>query len=155
MTTGRPPAENQQGQLADACRPSRKRTLASVLVACYLLGQLGLPLIVVARPGHTWRDFSWDMFSHRLSCSKLDAVARPRGGTWGTVQLSRDFSSWAQVSRVLVPARLEAYARYLCRILRTELGRDAELHFIAECHEDRQGPTFHMADEKRDYCAGN
>lgn len=155
MTAVERSAADEHGQVADSCRPSRKRALASALVACYLLAQLGLPLIVVARPGPTWRDFSWDMFSHRLSCSKLDAIARPRGGVWGSVPMGRDFRSWAQVSRVLVPARLEAYARYLCRTLRTELRRDVELHFIAECREDRRGPTLHMVDEARNYCAGH
>jgi len=131
---------------------SRKHVLASALIACYLAVQLALPLFVVARPGPTWRDFSWDMFSRSVRCGKVDAVARtPRGA--GSVRLSEDFGSWAQLNRVLLPGRLEAYAAHLCPILQRELGAPVELPFVAECHDDRRGPTLDLVDSRRDYCA--
>ena len=94
------------------------------------------------------------MFSHGLSCSKLDALARPARGTWTSVRLDLDFASWAQLSRVLLPARLEGYARHLCAQLKTETGREVELRFIAECRDDRNGPVLSIVDAQRNYCAG-
>src|SRR5438552_1788662 len=93
------------------------------------------------RPGPTWRDFSWDMFSHGLSCEKLDAIAQTPHGVLGSVRLDLDFASMSQVSRVLLPGRLEAYASGLCAKLRSEAGEPVQLRFIASCRDDRDAPT--------------
>jgi hypothetical protein len=94
------------------------------------------------------------MFSHALRCSRFDAVARPKDGAWQSVRLDADFQSWAQVSRVLVPSRLEAYASWLCGRLRAESGGPVELRFVAACRDDREGPALDLVDPERDYCAG-
>src|SRR5258708_29674286 len=91
-----------------------KSTITCVLAGCYLLIQLVAPPVVMARPAPRSTDFSWDMFSHGLTCSRFDVVARAQGGSWGGVRLDLDFGSWAQVSRVLLAPRLERYASYLC-----------------------------------------
>jgi hypothetical protein len=131
--------------------PGRQR-LASVLAACYLLLQIALPLILLARPGRRPADFSWDMFSHRLSCSKIEARANVPGGRSGSVRLDLDFTSWAQASRVFFPGRIEDYGRYLCEQLRIGEGRSVELHFLVECRDDRHGPLRPVVDPNRDYC---
>ena len=104
--------------------PNVARTLTSVLAAGYLVVQLLLPLVVAARPGSAAHDFSWDMFSYHLTCAKVAAAARPRGGDWEPVRLQSDFSNWMQLSRVLVPGRLDAYAARVCQRLRAERRRD-------------------------------
>ena len=93
------------------------------------------------------------MFSHGLTCSRFDAVARAGGGAWGSVRLDLDFGSWAQVSRVLPAPRLESYASYLCAKLREEEDGPVELRFIAECRDSRSGPTISMVDPTRNYCS--
>jgi hypothetical protein len=124
----------------------------SACAGAYLLVQVALPLLILRRPGHPSRDFSWDMFSHYLSCTRLDARARVHGGPLRGVRLDADFGSWSQLSRVLADGRLEAYAQHLCRTLRSELAAPVELYFIAECRQDRRGPAKSVVDPERDYC---
>jgi hypothetical protein len=132
--------------------PGRK--WKSALAAFYLFVQLLLPLTLLTTPGLVVRDFAWDMFSHGLSCSKLDCIATARGGLPGSVRLDRDFGSLAQLIRVLLPGRLEGYARYLCRRLEAEAHSPVELHFIAECRDGRQEAARNLVDPARDYCLG-
>ena len=129
--------------------------IAGAVIAVHLAVQVVLPFAILARPGSRPRDFSWDMFSHRLSCSKLEVVARTKGGPWEGVRLDLDFVNWAQLSRVLLPGRLEAYCLDLCRKLKEEEHSSIELRLITECREDRDGPSFPVADPARDYCLGS
>jgi hypothetical protein len=128
-----------------------QRRLLVALAASYLGLQIALPLWVATRPGFAVRDFSWDMFSHRLSCEKLELRARVPAGPWFSVPLHTDFGSWAQLARVLEAHRLAAYARYRCDRLKIALRSDVELHILATCREDASEPTT-IADPGRDYC---
>jgi hypothetical protein len=127
--------------------------VTSLLAASFLLVQAAVPLILLARPAPRSTDFSWDMFSHSLSCTRVEARARPQGGEWGGVRLDLDFENWAQFVRVLVPARLDAYASHLCETLRSEMQRPVELRFVIECRDDRSGSTVSLVDPTRDYCS--
>ncbi len=138
---------------AESDRRTRRPAFIAAAAGCYVLAQLTVPLFVLLRPGPTWRDFSWDMFSHGLHCSKLDAIASTPKGPLGSVRLDLDFSSLAQVRRVLVPGRLEAYAAGLCAKLSEEQGQPVELRFIALCQDDRDAPAAPLVDPHRDYCA--
>jgi hypothetical protein len=126
--------------------------LVLALAAAYLGVQLLLPLFVAARPGFAPRDFSWDMFSHRLSCAQLELRARVNGGDWFAVPLHEDFGSWGQLARVLVPERLTPYTRHVCAKLRTAHAGRVELHVLTRCREDVSGWT-QLTDPQRDYCA--
>ncbi len=127
--------------------------MTSLLAGSFLLVQAVLPLILLARPAPRSTDFSWDMFSHSLSCSRLEARARPRGGAWGDVRLDLDFEGWSQFVRVLLPPRLEAYASHLCETMRSELERPVEVRFVVECRDDRNVAAVSLVDPTRDYCS--
>jgi hypothetical protein len=134
--------------------PAACGRITSLLAGFYLSIQLVAPLILLARPAPRSTDFAWDMFSHALSCSRFDVMARVQGRTWASVRVDLDFVNWAQLTRVLtVPSRLERYAAYLCRKLREEERAPVELRFIAECRDDRTAPTTSLIDAARDYCA--
>lgn len=126
----------------------------SGLALGYVICQVVLPLIVIVRPGLTSRDFSWDMFSHRLSCSKFEAVTNARDESWARFRLEVDFSSWAQLSRVFPPDRLQRYANSVCRRLRVaEPGAPVQLYFVSACRSDRGDPELPLVDPQRDYCS--
>ena len=147
------PTDENAARPADSEHLARRRAFVAAAAGCYVLVQLTLPLFVLLRPGPTWRDFSWDMFSHGLHCSKLDALASTPKGALGSVRLDLDFSSLAQLRRVLVPGRLETYAAGLCAKLREEQGQPVQLRFIALCQDDRNAPSAPLVDPQRDYCA--
>jgi hypothetical protein len=125
----------------------------SALAASYLIAQLIVPVVVIARHESTERDFAWDMFSSQLSCKKLNALVKPQGGEWGSVRLDLDFSSWAQLRRALSPMRFEAYTKQLCQTLRAEHGRSVELYVQSECRNDRDQQPFAIVDPQRDFCS--
>ena len=130
------------------------RTWVTAVGAAYVLGQLLLPAVIAARPGRVARDFSWDMFSHHLSCRRLEGRVRVHEGAWEPVSFADDFATYAQLTRVLVPGRVELYAHYLCDRLRRRRGRSVELNIITECHTDRDGPWTPLIDPAKNYCAG-
>jgi hypothetical protein len=125
----------------------------SGLAAAFLLVQLAVPLAVIASRSGTDRDFAWDMFSSQLRCEKLDALVKPQGKLWGSLRWDVDFSSWAQLRRVLSPARFERYAQRLCQALRAEHGSPVELYVQSECRNDRDQAPFAILDPHRDFCS--
>jgi hypothetical protein len=131
------------------------RTWVTAVGAAYVLWQLLLPAVIAARPGRAGRDFSWDMFSHHLSCRRLEGRARVPEGAWEMVSFADDFATYAQLTRVLVPGRAELYAHHLCDRLRRQLGRAVELNIITECHADRDGPWTPLIDPAKNYCVGS
>lgn len=120
----------------------------------FVLLQLLIPLGVLSRGQLSSRDFAWDMFSYQLTCQELQVVVREAGGEWESVRLDVDFSSWAQLRRLLSEARFRAYARRLCGALRAERGVAVELHLWSRCSTDRAGASFALLDPARDFCAG-
>jgi hypothetical protein len=137
---------------SDAARGRLIASAISWLAALYLCVQLLVPLIVIVRAGSAARDFSWDMFSSGLTCEKFNAVVKPDGGEWGSVRLDLDFASWAQLRRVLSPARFATYTQRLCQTLREEHGRPVQLYVLSACRADRDQPLFAVVDPKRDFC---
>jgi hypothetical protein len=124
-----------------------------VLSAAFALVQTTLPIVVWVRGGSGPRDFSWDMFSHYLECRRFEAQAeRSTDGAAVDVQLGRDFTSWAQLSRMLVPGRLESYAVRLCAQLRSEARDDVRLRWLTECRSARGAEWTPVLDSTRDYC---
>ncbi|MFT3926848.1 MAG: hypothetical protein QM778_30160 [Myxococcales bacterium] len=123
------------------------------LVLTFLLLQLALPAIVLSRNGVTGHDFSWDMFSHHLSCAQVEAYGSMPSGARFEVTLGNDFPNWAQLSRVLTPERFAQYATtWLCPRLRERHGSPVALHVATRCREQRKGPWFALLDERRDFC---
>jgi hypothetical protein len=118
-----------------------------------VLVQLLIPLVVIARSEANSRDFSWDMFSYQLSCEQLSVVMRVRGGEWENVRLDRDFSSWAQLRRLLSEDRFAAYAQGLCEALQEQRGAPVELHVWSRCSGDRAGEPFAVLNADRDFCS--
>lgn len=124
------------------------RLIGAWLAALLLALQLIVPLCVIARDELSSRDFSWDMFSYHLSCQSLDVRARLQGQPWSSAPLARDFSSWAQLRRVLSEKRFSAYAEQLCR----EYGPGAELRIDSHCKSDRDSEPFAILDPNQDFC---
>lgn len=130
------------------------RTWVTALGAGYVLWQLLLPAVIAVRPGRAGRDFSWDMFSHHLSCRRLEGSLRGPDGSRESVSLTDDFATYAQLTRVLVPGRVEHYAHRLCQRLQEQRGRAVELNIISECQTDRDGPWVPLLDPAKNYCLG-
>jgi hypothetical protein len=93
------------------------------------------------------------MFSHYLECRRFEGHAEgARTGASLDVDLGRDFSSWAQLSRLLVPGRLETYASSQCAELRTRAKEPVRLYWYTECRSARGAKFAPVVDASRDYC---
>ena len=131
----------------------RRDRFVSVAILGYLAVQVLVPLWLVSRgPLDAPSDFSWDMFSHRLACQKIAGVGRLPSGQRFELSLAEHFKSWASLRRVLYPARLEGFARFLCADLVEQYGANVELRLRIECTTDFAGETVRLADPKRNYC---
>lgn len=134
-------------------KPSLRGTVTAWSAGLFVLLQLSVPLLIMARADVSSRDFSWDMFSYQLSCDQLAVIVRVGSGDWESVPLDRDLSSWAQLRRLLSPTRFPAYARKLCSDMARERGGPVQLHVWSRCQSDRDGASFSILDPDRNYCA--
>lgn len=121
----------------------------------YLGFQVIAPLWLKVQPvAETSGDFSWDMFSHRASCSELSAVATLPNGSVKPLKLERAFQS-AELRRLLYRPRLEQFAKFVCDGLSERYGARVALSLKVQCRHERDGALVALTDPARNYCSGS
>jgi hypothetical protein len=124
-----------------------------VLASGFALVQAVLPVVIWATAGSGPRDFSWDMFSHYLQCRRFEVRAQvARTGAPVVVDLGHDFTSWAQLSRLLAPGRMQVYAQSLCARLQGEAHEQLRLSVLTECRSAHNADWAPVLDSDSDYC---
>jgi len=132
----------------------RRQSLVAAFALAYFAVQLTVPLVTaLEHTSESPSDFSWDMFSYRVSCPTLVAGAVPDGERPQRIALDDLFARSAQLRRVLYPERIEALARYLCPKLQRDHSGHVQLRLWIECQFGPDEPPTPMTDRNRDYCA--
>jgi hypothetical protein len=130
-----------------------KKNRLALLVALYFAVQIGVPAYLKSRAtDEASGDFSWDMFSYHVSCPQMSARAKLPDGQLKRLRLDRAFPDSAQLTRLMFPARLEAFADFVCAGLSEKHGGPVELHLRIECTYGRDKTPVALSDPERDYC---
>ena len=131
----------------------RENRVATLAFAYFAL-QVGIPAAIwSARSPAVPSDFSWDMFSTRVTCPTLVIGAVPASGPPRRIPTDALFSKSAHLRRVLYPERIHALAEHLCPKLAAEDSGHVELRMWIECVYAPDGEPVRITDRSRDYCA--
>lgn len=132
--------------------PGASRRLPAVFLAYFAL-QVAIPLYSMLLPREDVSgDFSWDMFSRRMTCDALSASLELPNGAVKPLRLDRAFES-PQLRRLLHRPRLEHFARYVCDGFSARHDGPVALFLRADCRYERDAATVALADPSRNYCA--